>query len=317
MQIELATLEDCRSVAEAHVESWRRAYKGILPEQYLASLSVAERESMWRGMVERQPSQLLVARIAGQIAGFVAFGASRDEGAPADCAEVWAIYVRPDFWSVGAVRHLWLAARRQIIAEGYKTVSLWVIAGNQRAIRFYESAGFVAEPESRKQFEIGGALLEEVRYVLRLMIWSLSLRAKPDYQVEYPQGYRNWTRVMSSLIGPQSPAYEKSGGLHLFYANEKAMEGYRTGKFPDGSVIVDERNKAQENAGVTRVGDRIGAAVMVKDSRRYAETGGWGFEVFRGEIPTAVLTAQGKATCYDCHAKQKDHDFVYTTIRKP
>ena len=149
-----------------------------------------------------------------------------------------------------------------------------------------------------------------------VMTWSLSLRAKPDYQVEYPQSYRNWTHVMSSLIGPQSPAYEKSGGLHHFYANEKAMEGYRTGKFPDGSVIVDERNKAQENEGVTKVGERLGVAVMVKDSRRYAETGGWGFEVFRGENPTAVLTAQGRAACYNCHAKQKDRDFIYTTIRK-
>jgi len=150
-----------------------------------------------------------------------------------------------------------------------------------------------------------------------VMTWSLSLWAKPDSQVDYPQGYRNWTHVTSSLIGPQSPAYEKSGGLHHFYANEKAMEGYRAGKFPDGAVIVDERNKAQENEGVTRVGDRVGVAVMVKDSRRYDETGGWGFEVFRGESPTAVLTAQGRATCYGCHAKQKDRDFVFTAVRKP
>ena len=149
------------------------------------------------------------------------------------------------------------------------------------------------------------------------MTWSLTLWAKPDSQVEYPQGYRNWTHVMSYLIGPQSPAYEKSGGLHHFYANEKAMEGYRAGRFQDGSVIVDERNKAQENEGVTRVGDLVGVAVMVKDSSRFAETGGWGFEVFRGESPTAVLTARGRATCYNCHAKQKDRDFVYTTVRKP
>jgi hypothetical protein len=149
-----------------------------------------------------------------------------------------------------------------------------------------------------------------------VMTWSLSLRAKQDYQVEYPQGYRNWRHVKSYLIGPQSPIYEKFGGLHHVYANEKAIEGYHAGKFPDGSVIVDERNKAQENEGVTIVGERLGAVVMVKDSRRYAETGGWGFEVFRGEKPTAVLTAQGRATCYNCHAKQKDRDFVYTTMRQ-
>jgi ribosomal protein S18 acetylase RimI-like enzyme len=165
MQIEQATTDDCRGIAEAHVESWQHAYKGLLPEQYLASLSVPEREAMWRRMQEQQPTHLLVARNAEQVAGFVAFGASRDEGAPKNQGEVWAIYVKPTFWSTGTGRSLWLAASQQLRAEGHSTVSLWVIAGNQRAIRFYERAGFVAEPESRKQFELGGAMLEEVRYV--------------------------------------------------------------------------------------------------------------------------------------------------------
>jgi len=165
VRIDAATSDDCRGIAEVHVESWQHAYKDILPEHYLASLSVVEREAMWRRMIERQPSHLLLARAGGQVAGFVAFGASRDEGASAHCAEIWAIYVRPAFWSVGAGRQLWFSALQQVLAEGYKTVSLWVIAGNQRAVRFYERAGFVAEPASRKQFELGGATLEEIRYV--------------------------------------------------------------------------------------------------------------------------------------------------------
>jgi len=165
MYVQAATQEDCRAIAEVHVESWQHAYSGILPDEYLASLSVAEREAMWRRMVERQPSQLLLVRSAGQVVGFAAIGTSRDEDAPPDRAEVWAIYVKPDFWSTGAGLQLWVAALQRIQAEGYKSVSLWVIAGNERAIRFYERAGFVAEPESRKQFELGGVVLEEVRYV--------------------------------------------------------------------------------------------------------------------------------------------------------
>jgi ribosomal protein S18 acetylase RimI-like enzyme len=165
MLVEPATSEDCHTIAEVHVESWQHAYKALLPEQYLAALSVPEREAMWRRMLEREPSHLLVVRSSGQVVGFVAFGASRDEGAPSKRAEVWAIYVKPAFWSVGAGRVLWLGALQRILAEGYKTVNLWVIAGNDRAIRFYERAGFVAEPGSRKEFELGGATLEEVRYV--------------------------------------------------------------------------------------------------------------------------------------------------------
>jgi ribosomal protein S18 acetylase RimI-like enzyme len=165
MRLESATAEDCRAIAEVHVESWQHAYKGLLPEAYLASLSVVEREAMWRSMVEREPSHLVLARTANQIVGFVAFGASRDEGAPAERAEIWAIYVKPACWSTGAGRLLWLEAMQRIVAEGYKSISLWVIVGNGRAARFYERAGFSIEPESRKSFELGGVTLEELRYV--------------------------------------------------------------------------------------------------------------------------------------------------------
>jgi hypothetical protein len=63
---------------------------------------------------------------------------------------------------------------------------------------------------------------------------SLYVLARPGSYLEYPQGYRKWTHVMSYLIGPQSPAFEKNGGLHHVYANEKAMEGYRTGQLSEG-----------------------------------------------------------------------------------
>jgi hypothetical protein len=82
-------------------------------------------------------------------------------------------------------------------------------------------------------------------------------------------------------------------------------------------VIIDERNKAQENEGVTRVGDHLGIGVMVKDSQRFAETGGWGFEIFNSDNrKDGALTAQGRAACYNCHAKQKDNDYVFSKLRK-
>jgi len=164
MQIAVATADDCRAIAEVHVRSWQSTYADILPAAYLASLSVSEREATWRRVVEDQRSHLLLARMSHQVIGFVSFGASRDDDAPSRCAEVFAIYVHPAFLSTGAGRQLWLAALRQIREEGYKVITLWVIAGNDRAIRFYERAGFLAEPTSRKQFGLGGVVLDEVRY---------------------------------------------------------------------------------------------------------------------------------------------------------
>jgi ribosomal protein S18 acetylase RimI-like enzyme len=165
MQIEPATPDDSQAVALVQVESWQHAYRDLMPAAYLASLSVSEREATWRRKLEAPSGQVLVARTAGQVVGFVAFGASRDDGAAVDCAEVWAIYVKPSFWSAGAGRLLWLGALQRVLAQGYTRVSLWVVVGNERAMRFYGRAGFVVEPQSRKQFELGGAKLEEVRFV--------------------------------------------------------------------------------------------------------------------------------------------------------
>lgn len=159
--------------------------------------------------------------------------------------------------------------------------------------------------------------IASVVVALLTVVLAAYLWAEPNYTVGYPQGYRTWTHVMSYVIGPQSPAYDRNGGLHNFYANEKALEGYRTGKFPDGSILIDERNKAEEAGGMTRTGDWVGIAVMVRDSQRYAETGGWGYEVFSANNqPTGVLNAQRRMGCYNCHLKQKERDFVFTELRQ-
>ena len=150
-----------------------------------------------------------------------------------------------------------------------------------------------------------------------ILTWSLSLWARPNDAVPYPTGYRLWTRVSSALIGPQSPAFNDSGGIHHIYANEKAMEGYRNGRFPDGSVLVADFLETQESKGVTTEGPRRRIDVMVKDSKRYAGTGGWGFESFRGGIQTdRLVTAENAATCFACHSKQKERDSVFSVFRE-
>jgi hypothetical protein len=150
-----------------------------------------------------------------------------------------------------------------------------------------------------------------------VVTFCISLRAKPDDEVPYPVGYRLWKHVKTALIGPQSPAFESFGGLHHIYANEKAMEGYRTGRFPDGSVLVFELLETQESAGVTTEGARKRVGVMVKDSKRYAGTGGWGFESFKGDSQTERrLNAESRMACFKCHEPQKDRDFVFSEFRK-
>jgi hypothetical protein len=129
--------------------------------------------------------------------------------------------------------------------------------------------------------------------------------------------YRNWTHVKSALIDPKSPTAGRFGGIHHIYANDKAMEGYRSGKFPDGSVIVFDLLETRENAGTTQEGSRKFIDVMTKDGGRYSDTGGWEFEEFAGDNHTdQVLTAQAKAGCFGCYTRQRAHDFVFSTFRK-
>jgi cytochrome P460 len=153
--------------------------------------------------------------------------------------------------------------------------------------------------------------------VICITTWTLSLRAKPDDVVPYPAGYRLWAHVKTALVGPQNPAFENSGGIHHIYANEKAMDGYRTGRFPDGSVIVADFLETRESAGLTTEGQRRRIDVMLKDGKRYAATGGWGFEQFRGDSQTdRMVTAEIAAKCFACHSKQKERDSVFSEFRK-
>ena len=164
MRVERATLEDCRAVAQVHVTSWQHAYRHLLPAAFLDSLSVERRQEMWSEALATRLVQLFVARSDQGITGFIAFGPSRDEDAPPRRAEVWALYLAPSSWSQGVGRRLWGAAKDCMIVQGHETVSLWVLAGNERAIRFYRAAGFQAEPQAVKTFELAGIPLQEIRY---------------------------------------------------------------------------------------------------------------------------------------------------------
>lgn len=168
MKIDRATLEDVRAVAEIHVQAWRAAYAHILSGDYLASLSVEQREAMWRRTVESGQPDLLVAKENEAVIGWVSFGACRDKDAPASQAEVWAIYVAPSIWSKGVGRQLWHRTRQALLERSFGTCSLWVFPENERAIRFYQSLGFVADDLPPQQFELAGQQLREVCYVCRI-----------------------------------------------------------------------------------------------------------------------------------------------------
>ena len=135
--------------------------------------------------------------------------------------------------------------------------------------------------------------------------------------VPYPDGYRQWTHVKSMVINQGHPLYDAFGGIHHLYANQKAEQGYKTGKFADGSIIVFDLLEANAADNAVQEGARKVLGVMHKDARKYQDTGGWGFEGFKGDSMTDRAVGKNAASaCFQCHTSQKNKDFVFSTFRK-
>jgi hypothetical protein len=118
------------------------------------------------------------------------------------------------------------------------------------------------------------------------------------------------------VIEEGHPLYKSFGGIHHIYANAKAMEGYRAGRFPDGAVIVFDLLEAPRADNAVTEGARKVAGVMHKDQKRYASTGGWGFEGFAGgDKAQRVVGKEAESACFACHAPQKARDYVFSSLR--
>jgi hypothetical protein len=135
--------------------------------------------------------------------------------------------------------------------------------------------------------------------------------ASPIYGVTIPEGYRQWELVAASH--ESDPLNE----LRAILGNPIAIGAYRDGTvpFPDGTILAKLAWKHVPSAEFPAAfvpGAATTVQIMVKDPKRYADTGGWGFGRFIGGV--AVDEAQHK-TCFACHqALVKGHDYVFTRL---
>lgn len=149
-------------------------------------------------------------------------------------------------------------------------------------------------------------------------------QASPIYGVTIPPGYRDWKLIAVSEIA----AGDKSQ-LRAEFGNDIAIKAFQQGTlpFPDGAIIVAQhwmKESSPENDKVLAMvpmvagrdspksfvpGSFINMQVMVKDSKKYAASGGWGFGDFKdGKPGDEALTK----TCFPCHQPARDHDYIYT-----
>jgi len=134
--------------------------------------------------------------------------------------------------------------------------------------------------------------------------------------VPYPDGYRMWTHVKSMVIRPGHPLANPFQGIHHVYANDKALEGLKHGDYPDGAVLVFDLLDYQEKDHALTEGKRKLVGVMVRDSARYVDTGGWGFEGFAGNSRDQRLTKDGGKSCFECHQSRERDSYVFSRWRE-
>lgn len=157
--------DDAYALAEIHVLAWQVGYRGLLPGSFLDSLSAVERLPRWRERLAETASRVLVAELDGQAAGWLVIGPQRDEDLDAQrVAEIYAVYVHPDFWRQGCGVALMARARAELATQGFAEATLWVLRSNQRAICFYEALGFRADGASKVETNRAGIVFDEVRY---------------------------------------------------------------------------------------------------------------------------------------------------------
>jgi hypothetical protein len=143
--------------------------------------------------------------------------------------------------------------------------------------------------------------------------WSASHAAE---SVQYPDNFRRWVHVGTGVIVPgANPQLKSEEGMHHIFANEKAVEGYPSGDFADGSIIVYELREVQQKNGIMFEGERKRVDVMIKDSSLYKNTGGWRFERFWGTDRAQNAVNDSGNSCSQCHSKANAHGLVFSQLR--
>jgi ribosomal protein S18 acetylase RimI-like enzyme len=164
MRVRAAVEADAEAVATVHVESWRSTYRGLVPDDYLAGLSVERRAGMWRQLIAEAGSDrgVVVLEEGGKVIGFCHYGPSRDSDAQGT-GEVMSIYLMAEQWRHGGGTRLLNAALSAMTDAGYAHATLWVLEENTRARTFYDARSWVPDGavkvDDREAFQ-----LREVRY---------------------------------------------------------------------------------------------------------------------------------------------------------
>ena len=144
-----STAGDDRGLAEVHREAWRYAYSGIIPGLTLERM-IARRGPTWWNRMHERGFRALVLDCDDVLAGYATLGRSRVPGART--GEIYELYLRPECQGCGLGRRLFTEARRELRASGLDRLTVWALAENEIACRFYRAMGGTEAARSQDRF---------------------------------------------------------------------------------------------------------------------------------------------------------------------
>ena len=160
IEIRRARTTDAKSVAEAHDEAWRTAYRGVIPGPELEKLISRRGAGWWEGAI-RKGSRISLLAFGDTVAGYANYGRNRARSLQYE-GEIYELYLRPEFQGLGFGRRLFMAARRDLVASRMKSMVVWALSDNEPAIEFYRALGGKAVARSSEKF--GDKLLDKVAF---------------------------------------------------------------------------------------------------------------------------------------------------------
>jgi hypothetical protein len=148
--------------------------------------------------------------------------------------------------------------------------------------------------------------------VCALAIVTVAAESADD--LKPPTGYRQWFHVNTMIVDKASPMFDAIGGMHNVHINGVGFPALKKGgPYPNKTMFVTDLHDFMVTDGSYVEGPLKGIALMLKDSKKYASTGGWGFQAWAGGDPAKPLVSDPTKQCFECHQPKKDQDYVYST----
>ncbi len=163
MKLRLAVSDDAPMLAKLHVDSWRAAYRDLVPPSTLERFTCERREQAFRASLAAHAEETYLIQESEEYVGLLTLGAARDSDVDIKTTgEIWGIYIAPEHWRHGVGSAVVREAEAILVSKGYRVIVLWVLEDNFQARLFYAAMGYRADGAAKNVN--WGTVLEALRY---------------------------------------------------------------------------------------------------------------------------------------------------------